>query len=116
MGQLLESDFLPLSEAASAAYLELAGVQGEVGSEEHLRDVVDLAAVALSHVAPIYQRSEDNSNAATLMSAAQGDELLFAPIREGRQAPALERLYMRRSDLRGAITILRSAAGPVRQS
>lgn len=112
MGRSLENDLVPLSEAASLAYLELAGVKGEVGSEEHLSDVVDLAAVALSHVAPIYLQSADGSGAATLISAIEGDELLFAPIREGRRAPALDRLYVRRGDLRGAITSLRRPSGP----
>ncbi len=108
MGQLLENDLVPLSEAASLAYLELTGVKGQVGSEEHLRDVVDLAVVALLHVAPIYQSSADGSNSTMVMSAVQGQKLLFAPIREGREAPPLDRFYIRRSDLRAAITSLRN--------
>lgn len=116
MGQLLENDLVPLSEAASLAYLDLAGVKGEAGSEEHLRDVVDLAVVALLHVAPIYQSSADGSSSTTVMSADQGEALLFAPIRQGREAPALDRFYIRRSDLRGAITHLRNAGGLLRRS
>jgi len=109
MGQLLENELVPLFDAASLAYLELAGVEGQVGSEEHLRDVVELAVIVLLRVAPIYQDSADGSSATTVMSAVQRQKLVFAPIREGTQAPAFDRFYVRRSDLRSAITGLRNA-------
>jgi len=108
MGPLLENEWVPLFEAASLAYLELTGVEGQVGSEEHLRDVVELAVIALLRVAPIYQGSADGSSSTTVMSAVQRQKLVFAPILEGREAPALDRFYIRRSDLRGAITSLRN--------
>ena len=108
MGQLLlENEWVPLFEAASLAYRELTGVEGQLGSEENLRDVVELAVIALLRVAPIYQGSTDGSSATTVMSAVQRQKLVCAPIREGREAPA--RFYIRRSDLRGAITGLRNA-------
>lgn len=109
MGQLLENEWVPLFEAASLAYRELTGVEGQVGSEENLRDVVELAVIALLRVAPVYQGSADGSSVTTVMSAVQRQKLVFAPIREGTQAPALDRFYIRRSDLRGAITGLRNA-------
>lgn len=109
MGQLLlENEWVPLFEAAQLAYLELTGVEGQVGSEENLRDVVELAVIVLLRVAPIYQGSADGGST-TVMSAAQRRKLVFAPICEGTQAPALDRFYIRRSDLRGAITGLRNA-------
>ncbi len=107
--QLQDNDLVPLSLAASLAYFELTGLEGRVGSEEHLRDVIDLAAVALVHVAPIYRANAGAGRPASLMSAGQADELLFTPIRKGKAAPPLDRFYIRRGDLRAAIASLRPA-------
>jgi hypothetical protein len=105
--RLQESELVPLSVAAALAYFELTGVKGPAGSEEHLRDVIDLAVVALSHAAPILRRSADGHSAPSVMSAAQVEQLLFIPIREGRQAPDLEAFYIRQGDLHAAITHFR---------
>jgi hypothetical protein len=105
--RLQESELVPLSVAASLAYFELTGVKGQAGSEEHLRDVIDLAVVALSHAAPIHRRNADGDSSPSVMSATQVEQLLFIPIREGREAPDLEPFYIRRSDLHAVITSFR---------
>lgn len=105
--RLQESDLVPLAVAAALAYFELTGVKGQVGSDEHLRDVIDLAVVALSHAAPILRRSADGDSAPSVMSATQVEQLLFIPIRQGRQAPDLEPFYIRQHDLHAAITHFR---------
>ncbi|HET9405464.1 MAG TPA: hypothetical protein VFO57_12860, partial [Burkholderiales bacterium] len=68
---------------------------------------IDLAVIALSHVAPIHRRSTAGTS---VMSAAQVEELLLSPIRQGRQVPDLEPFYIRRSDLHAAIADLRKSA------
>jgi hypothetical protein len=72
--------------------------------------VVDLAVVALLHVAPIY-RSADGGRRASWINAAETEELFFATIREGKEAPDLDGFYIRASDLHAAIAKLRSASG-----
>jgi hypothetical protein len=106
---LQESDLVPLSVAASLAYFELAGIGSPAGSEEHLRDVLELAVVALSQVAPIHWAGGEGGAGMSVMSGAQVEKLLFAPIRQGRPSPDLGRFYIRRSDLHAAIMSLRSA-------
>jgi hypothetical protein len=54
MFEMLQDELGPLSVAGSLAYFDLNRVKGEAGSDEHLRDVVDLAVVALAYVAPIH--------------------------------------------------------------
>ena len=55
MGELWshEHELLPLSAAASLAYAELTEVKGDLGSEEHLEEVIELVAIALAQLAPI---------------------------------------------------------------
>ena len=102
MGELWshEHELLPLSAAASLAYFELTEVKGELGSEEHLGEVIELVAIALSQLAPIRSRT-------SVLSAAEVKELLFSPVRKGRAAPSLENFYILKSDLRAAIASLR---------
>ena len=101
-----ENELVPLSVAGSVAYFELAGATGPAGTEA-LRDVIDLAVIALSHVVPIHRRSAEGT---TVLSAQQVEELLLSPIREGRQVPDLEPFYIRRGDLHAAIADLRKSA------
>lgn len=101
---LPQDDLVPLSVAASLAYCELIGVNSPLGSDEHLRDVLDLTAAALLHVAPAYRISPDG---ASLIRAEETEKLLLATIREGKQAPDVDGFYLRRGDLRAAIGKLR---------
>lgn len=76
------------------------------GTDEHLRDVLDLAVVALSYVAPILRESDDGGGTSVL-SSTQVEQLLSEPIREGKPSPDLDRFFIRRSDLYDAIASLR---------
>jgi len=102
------NELVPLSVAGAVAYFELSGLNGRRGTEENLCDMIDLAVIALSNLAPILRA--DARGGGAVMSAAQVEELLLSPIQEGRQAPDLEPFYIRRSDLHAAIADLRKAA------
>jgi hypothetical protein len=96
---LPQDDLVPLSVAASLAYCELIGVNSPLGSDEHLRDVLDLTAAALLHVAPAYRISPDG---ASLIRAEETEKLLFAAIREGGHREAAAFLAGGRFRPRGA--------------
>lgn len=106
MPEVILQDLIPLSVAASVAYFDLARMRGSAATEEHLRDGLELAVVALSHVAPIHRLSAPGGTA-DLLSSTQVEQLLFAPIRRGKQAPDLDAFFIRRSDLHAAIATLR---------
>lgn len=104
---MLQDELVPLSMAGSLAYFDLnRRVKGGAGSDEHLRDVVALAVVALSYVAPIHQKTADGA-VTSVLSEAEVEEMLLAPIRQGKKLPNLDCLYIRRSDLQAAIRNLR---------
>ncbi len=92
---LPQEDLVPLPVAASLAYCELIEVTSPLGSDENLDDVLELTALALVHVAPVYCRAADGT--AALLSAPIGD----------RQARDFHRFYIRRNDLHTAIHKLR---------
>jgi hypothetical protein len=116
MFEMLQDELVPLSVAGSLAYFDLNRVKGEAGSDEHLRDVVDLAVVALAYVAPIHQKTGDAA-ATSVLSGMEVDEMLLAPIRQGKKPPNLDCLYIRRSDLEAAVRNLQKCTehGPFRR-
>jgi hypothetical protein len=105
MSEMLQDELVPLSMAGSLAY-DLNRVKDVADSDQHLRDVVALAVVAISYVAPIHQKTADGA-VTTVLSEVEVEEMLLAPIRQGKKPPSLDCLYIRRNDLQAAIRNLR---------
>jgi hypothetical protein len=101
---------VPLGIAAAHAYCELTPVHERVESPDDLKKVLHGVAVALSSLAPIF-RQDEQAGTAVALTASEIVTILF------RRAAheAWERLAIRQTDLRAAITTLRqvrTAYGP----
>lgn len=104
----LDNEMVSLAVAASVTYFHLTEVARQIDSEAHLAEMLQVVAVALSQVAPIYRAPTDGESP-SLLSNREVDRLLFLPMREGEEAPDLDDYRIRRGDLRRALVTLREA-------
>ena len=96
----LDEEPVPLSVAANVAYFHLTHLKRQVDLPGQLADMVQLAAVALSQVAPI--REATSGRVLTYREVA---EQFFK--RRGQEAPVdLDAFSIRRGDLRAALVTL----------
>jgi len=100
----LDGEMVPLSVAATVAYFHLTALAKQIDTDAQLADVVQVVAVALSQVAPIYSAGAGAVEAVN----RELDALLLR--RSNEESPAdLDRFAIRRGDLRTALTTLREA-------
>jgi hypothetical protein len=104
----LDNELVPLAVASSVTYFHLTEVTRQVDTHENLHEMLNVVAVALSQVAPIY-RSPGQGDKPPLLSNREVDDLLFKPIRDGEPTATLDGLCIRRGDLRKALVTLREA-------
>lgn len=104
------SDLLPLPVAAAIAYDSLASSRETPRTTEELHDRLDMAAVALSSLAPIYRTDGDQPQVVTEHALAGGrftdgaERVRFA---DGRKS--ISALAIRRGDLYTAIEQIKTA-------
>src|SRR5262245_19727127 len=112
--EALGEEFLPLELAATITYYQLAEVRRRP-RPEHFGELVHLAAIALSTVAPIYLKTSAGAGLLVL-SSREIDELLFHPLKSGKRPP-LDGLRVRKADMQKgveALKLARSAFGSER--
>jgi hypothetical protein len=101
-------ELLPLDQAADSAYRRITEKSEllEAAGDDY-QTALSLAAMALSMVAPIYERSDGAAELKPL-SAHAINERLFRRVREGK-AQRRRGLFMRNDDLGHAIDLLKAA-------
>lgn len=104
---LFDEEFVPLAIAAGIAYGHIVAGAAHPRFQPHVHDV-ELVAIALSTVAPLWQETAAGTGVVRL-DAARIEATLFRPLREGAGRPLLDKLCIRRSDLRRAMITLREA-------
>jgi hypothetical protein len=106
--RLLDEQLIPLSVAAAVAYLDVAGPEPQAERIEYAVRAIDLAAMSLAQLVPIYFSEAGRRE----LSAQEVRERLVRPLREGHERPSLDRFLVRRCDLRTAIKTLKGAGMP----
>jgi len=101
----LDDEMVPLAVAATVAYFHLTEVAKQIDTNEHLADVVQVVAVALSQVAPVYSAA----GAPVRVVNKELDALLLRRPENDAPKPDLDQFVIRRGDLRAALTTLREA-------
>ena len=105
--ELVGDEFVPLPIAAAAAYYKVAGITRRL-EEDQLGEAIQLMAIALSTVAPIYMASRAVGGSPFVLCSAEIEELLFRPRKCG--APSeLDRLRIRKTDMERAIETLKAS-------
>jgi hypothetical protein len=101
--RLLDAELIPLSVAAQVAYFQLTGVIDQTRADDGLAEMVQLAALALSQVAPILRQNGD------ALTTQEVGELFVAPRAENFQPVDLDAFLIRRGDFRAALSTLQEA-------
>jgi hypothetical protein len=104
--ELLDQELVPLAIAATIAYHHITDAARQVSERSRVRDIVHVAAMALSTVARIYR----NSARPVALTEQEVRELLFRPRGEIAQVD-LDAYAVRRGDLRSALATLKEARG-----
>lgn len=105
-----EGDLLPLPVAAAIAYDSLASRREAARTTEELHDRLDIAAVALSSLAPIYRTDGDEPRIVTEPALAAGRFTDGAEIlRFSDGTESISDLAIRRGDLYAAIEQIKMA-------
>jgi hypothetical protein len=106
--QAAADNLLSLDQAAESAYRKITEKSELLeGAGGDYQTALSLAAMALSMVAPIYERSDGSAELKPLNAHAI-NERLFRRVREGR-AQRRKGLFMRNDDLEHAIDLLKAA-------
>ena len=98
----VEADLVPLRVAASVAYVHITDRARRLSSQDDLAQVIHLVAIALSTVAPI--RRADGA----ALTDAELRELFYRPLEHSAKLD-LDSFFIRRADLKKAMTTLKEA-------